>query len=105
MSVVSVPLIESTFTKEGTGVRRAFSCVQKAAVVGGDAPTSVAFCTRENGCGATVAWFVKVDSIKGTDTTLIHKQLAAVTLFDNYVFDPEPAPRLDARRGRRPVGA
>ena len=63
--------------------------------VGADAPTSVAFCTRENGCGATVAWFVKVDSIKGTDTTLIHKQLAAVTLFDNYVFYP-PTPPLDS---------
>src|SRR5439155_160181 len=42
-----------------------------------------------------VAWFVKVDSIKGTDTTLIHKQLAAVTLFDNYVFYP-PTPPLDS---------
>ena len=63
--------------------------------VGADAPTSVAFCTRENGCGATVAWFVKVDSIKGTDTTLIHKQLAAVTLFDSYVFDP-PIPPVDS---------
>jgi len=63
--------------------------------VGADAPTSVAFCTRENACGASVAWFVKFDSIKGTDTTLIHKQLAAVTLFDSYVFDP-PNPPLDS---------
>ena len=63
--------------------------------VGADAPTSVTFCTRENACGAAVAWFVKVDSIKGTDTTLIHKQLAAVTLFDNFVFDP-PNPPLDS---------
>ena len=60
--------------------------------VGADAPTSVAFCTRENACGASVAWFVKFDSIKGTDTTLIHKQLAAVTLFDSYVFDPPNLP-------------
>jgi len=63
--------------------------------VGADAPTSVAFCTRENACGASVAWFVKFDSIKGTDTTLIHKQLAAVTLFDSYVFYP-PNPPLDS---------
>jgi len=60
--------------------------------VAADAPTSVTLCTRENGCGASVAWFVKVDSIKGTDTTLIHKQLAAVTLFDSYVFDPPNLP-------------
>jgi len=81
---LQAPYVPGDSGKLGIGVR-----------VGADAPTSVAFCTRENACGAAVAWFVKVDSIKGTDTTLIHKQLAAVTLFDNYVFDP-PTPPLDS---------
>ncbi len=81
---LQAPYVPGDSGKLGIGVR-----------VGADAPTSVTFCTRENACGAAVAWFVKVDSIKGTDTTLIHKQLAAVTLFDNFVFDP-PNPPLDS---------
>ena len=81
---LQAPYVPGDSGKLGIGVR-----------VGADAPTSVAFCTRENACGASVAWFVKFDSIKGTDTTLIHKQLAAVTLFDNYVFYP-PTPPLDS---------
>ena len=81
---LQAPYVPGDSGKLGIGVR-----------VGADAPTSVTFCTRENACGAAVAWFVKVDSIKGTDTTLIHKQLAAVTLFDNYVFYP-PTPPLDS---------
>ena len=81
---LQAPYVPGDSGKLGIGVR-----------VGADAPTSVAFCTRENACGAAVAWFVKVDSIKGTDTTLIHKQLAAVTLFDSFVFDP-PTPPLDS---------
>src|SRR2546427_6100774 len=68
------PYVPGAGGKLGIGVR-----------VGPDAPTSVAFCTRENACSAAVAVFVQVDSIKGTDTTLIHKQLAAVTLFDSFV--------------------
>jgi len=81
---LQAPYVPGDSGKLGIGVR-----------VGADAATSVTFCTRENACGAAVAWFVKVDSIKGTDTTLIHKQLAAVTLFDNFVFDP-PNPPLDS---------
>jgi len=61
--------------------------------VGADAPTSISFCTRENACGAAIAWFMKVDSIKGTDTTLVHKPYGGVSLFDTFLFDPPPAPR------------
>src|SRR5207253_67642 len=78
---LQAPYVSGDSGKLGVGVR-----------IGADAPTSVGFCTRENACGASLAWFVKVDSIKGTDTTLIHKQLAAVTLFDSYVFDPPIPP-------------
>ena len=60
--------------------------------VGADAPTSISFCTRENACGAAIAWFMKVDSIKGADTTLVHKPYAGVSLFDTFLFDPPPAP-------------
>ncbi len=60
--------------------------------VGADAPTSISFCTRENACGAAIAWFMKVDSIKGTDTTLVHKPYGGVSLFDTFLFDPPPAP-------------
>jgi len=81
---LQAPYVSGDSGKLGIGVR-----------IGADAPTSVGFCTRENACGASLAWFVKVDSIKGTDTTLIHKQLAAVTLFDSYVFDP-PIPPVDS---------
>jgi hypothetical protein len=60
--------------------------------VGADGPTSVSFCTRDNGCGAAIAWFMKVDSIKGTDTTLIHKSYPRGSIFDTFLFDPPPAP-------------
>jgi len=60
--------------------------------VGADAPTSISFCTRENACGAAIAWFMKVDSIKGADTTLVHKPYGGVSLFDTFLFDPPPAP-------------
>ena len=61
--------------------------------VGADGPTTISFCTRENGCGAVIAWFMKVDSIKGTDTTLIHKSFPVRgSLFDTFLFDPPPAP-------------
>jgi len=60
--------------------------------VGADAPTSISCCTRENACGAAIAWFMKVDSIKGADTTLVHKPYAGVSLFDTFLFDPPPAP-------------
>ena len=60
--------------------------------VGADGPTSISFCTRDNGCGATISWFMKVDSIKGTDTTLIHKPYPRGSIFDTFLFDPPPAP-------------
>jgi hypothetical protein len=60
--------------------------------VGADGPTSISFCTRENACGATIGWFMKVDSIKGTDTTLIHKPFSRGSIFDTFLFDPPPAP-------------
>src|SRR5207247_11240690 len=78
---LQAPYVPGDSGKLGIGVR-----------VGADAPTSVTFCTRENACGAAVAWFVKLASIKGTDTTLIHKPLAAVTRFANVSFDPPSLP-------------
>src|SRR5437879_8629262 len=38
---------------------------------------------------------MKVDSIKGTDTTLIHQPYPRRSIFDTFLVDPPPAP-LDA---------
>lgn len=56
--------------------------------VGADSLASIAL------AGApTISWFVKVDSIHGTDTTLIHKAMPPRgALFRSFVFDPPPAP-------------
>ena len=78
---VQAPYVLGDSGKLGIGVR-----------VGADGPTSVSFCTRENGCGATIGWFMKVDSIKGTDTTLVHKPYPRGSIFDTFLFDPPPAP-------------
>jgi len=40
----------------------------------------------------TIRWFVKVDSIHGSDTTLVHKLYARGVTFRSFVFDPPPAP-------------
>jgi len=78
---LQAPYVVGDTGKLGIGVR-----------VGGAGPTSIAFCSRENACGATVAWYIKVDSIKGTDTTLIHKPFPRGSIFDTFLFDPPPAP-------------
>ena len=78
---LQAPYVVGDTGKLGIGVR-----------VGGAGPTSIAFCSRENACGATVAWYMKVDSIKGTDTTLIHKPFPRGSIFDTFLFDPPPAP-------------
>jgi hypothetical protein len=78
---LQAPYVPGDTGKLGIGVR-----------VRADRPTSVSFCTRENACGATVARFMKVDSIKGKDTTRIHKMYARGSLFDTFLFDPPPAP-------------
>jgi len=40
----------------------------------------------------TIRWFVKVDSIHGSDTTLVHKLYARGVTFRSFVIDPPPAP-------------
>jgi hypothetical protein len=40
---------------------------------------------------ATFTWFVKVDSITATDTTLIHTSRSRGIEFDSFVFDPAAA--------------
>jgi len=78
---LQAPYVVGDSGKLGIGVR-----------VGADGPTTISFCTRENGCGAVIAWFMKVDSIKGIDTTLIHKPYPRGSIFDTFLFDPPPAP-------------
>jgi hypothetical protein len=59
-------------------------------------PASVSFATREDPTlgGAAGAWWMRVDSIKGKDTTRIHRTvpLAVRAGFDSYVFAPPIAP-------------
>ena len=79
---LQAPYVLGDSGKLGIGVR-----------VGAAGPTSIGFCSRENGCGAAVAWFMKVDSIKGTDTMLIHKSFPPRgSIFDTFLFDPPPGP-------------
>ena len=54
--------------------------------VGADSLASIALTVD------TIRWFVKVDSIHGSDTTLVHKLYARGVTFRSFVFDPPPAP-------------
>src|SRR2546425_9037862 len=79
-----VPYVAADSGKLGFGIR-----------VSATAPASVTFATREDPTsgGATVTWVMKVDSIKGKDTTLVRERYPGRgTRFDSYVFDPPAAP-------------
>ena len=54
--------------------------------VGADSLASIALTVD------TIRWFVKVDSIHGSDTTLVHKLYTRGVTFRSFVFDPPPAP-------------
>src|SRR5437879_1762227 len=83
---LQLPYVAADSGKLGFGIR-----------VGATTPASVSFSTREDPTsgGSTVTWFMKVDSIKGSDTTLVRERYPRGTRFDTYVFDP-PVPPLDS---------
>ncbi|PYO12402.1 MAG: hypothetical protein DMD31_16470 [Gemmatimonadetes bacterium] len=80
---LQLPYVAADSGKLGFGIR-----------VGATTPASVSFSTREDPTsgGSTVTWFMKVDSIKGSDTTLVRERYPRGTRFDTYVFDPPVAP-------------
>jgi hypothetical protein len=80
---VQAPYVAADSGRLGIGVR-----------IGAATPPRIAIGTIE-GLPPTLTWFVKVDSITASDTTLIDKSVPRSVTFDSYVFDP-PAAALDS---------
>src|SRR2546425_12373874 len=88
-----VPYVAADSGKLGFGIR-----------VGATTPASVSFSTREDPTsgGATVTWVMKVDSIKGSDTTLARQRYPRGTPLDTYVIHPTARPLDSAPPGGGP---